>query len=194
VSFDQKYGLDTSGFIPLSALDVTAESWVFGGAYQAVGADVDFGSVLANLALPYEQFTFIDLGSGKGRAVLLASTLPFRKVVGVEFSQALHQVAEENLRRWPEGARKCRQIVLECMDAREYRLPDESFVLFLYNPFGPPIMEQVIANVRAAHARSPGRIVVLYFTPKHAALWDRVEFLTKAQTGPGYSIYDTGRG
>lgn len=190
-AFDRKYAVNTAGFIPLSELDLTAGSWIFGVAYQAVGADVDFEQILREVGVPYEQFAFIDLGSGKGRAILLASAIPFKKIVGVEFSEELNRIAEDNLRRWPDEAKNCKQIALVCMDAVEYCFPDESFVLYMYNPFGRPVMERVVRNVRAAYRRWPRRIVVLYFTPRHARLWDEVEFFNRVLTRPGYCVYDT---
>lgn len=190
-AFDRKYAVDTAGLIPLSELDLRTRSWIFGGAYQAVGADVDFEEILRELGLPYEQFVFVDLGSGKGRAILLASSIPFKKIVGVEFSEELNRIAEDNLRRWTDRTKSCRQIALLRMDAAEYCFPDEPFVLYMYNPFGRPVMEQVVRNVRAAYRKCPRRIVIVYFTPKHAQLWDDVEFFKRVLTRPGYCVYDT---
>lgn len=190
-AFDSRYGVDTGGVIPLSNLKVTATNWIFGGAYQAVGRSVDFGAVLKELAVPYEEFTFLDLGSGKGRAVLLASSIPFKKIVGIEFSEELHRIAEDNVRRWPDEVTKCGQIELICMDAEEYCFPEGPFVLYMYNPFGRPVMKGVVENVTAAFQEHPRRIVVVYFTPKHSDLWEGVKFLKRVLVRPGYHVYDT---
>src|SRR5690242_5062036 len=40
----------------------------------------------------FGDFTFIDLGSGKGRTLLMASDYPFRAIIGVELLPALHQI------------------------------------------------------------------------------------------------------
>jgi predicted RNA methylase len=189
--FDRKYGVDTGGVIPLSQLSVDADNWVFGVQYEPVGAAVDFSSVLANVDVPYESFTFVDLGAGKGRALLLASLLPFKKIVGVEFSRELLDVAAENLRRWPVERKRCRDIELLCMDAGAYQFPDGPLVLYMYNPFGPPVMERVIDNIAAAVRRAPRRIVIVYFTPRHADRWDRLPFLRRVREEPGYCVYDT---
>ena len=45
----------------------------------------------------FHDFVFVDLGSGKGRTLLMASDYPFRRIVGVELLPALHQAAQENL-------------------------------------------------------------------------------------------------
>jgi hypothetical protein len=191
-AFDRDFGVDTAGSIPLSELDVTSDNWHFGGMYQPVGETVDFDQLLAQLAIPYEQFCFVDLGCGKGRAVLLASSLPFKMTVGVEFSPMLASIATENVRRWPAQRRKCGSVQILCADAAEYEFPDEPFVLFMYNPFGRPVMDRVVNNVRDAYGKRKRRIVVLYFTPKLGMLWDGIEFLSKVASGPGYSIYDGG--
>src|SRR5947208_15284999 len=39
------------------------------------------------------DFTFIDLGSGKGRTLLMASDYPFRRILGVELLAGLDQLA-----------------------------------------------------------------------------------------------------
>jgi hypothetical protein len=190
-AFDRRYGVNTGGVIPLSNLNLEGESWVFGALYQAVSASVDFGEIFQELAVRCEEFTFIDLGSGKGRAVLLASSLPFKKIVGIELSDELNRIAEDNIRRWPDGARRCRQIELVWMDAGGYRFSEGPFVLYMYNPFERPVMERVVANVKTAFQQYPRRIVVVYFTPKHDDLWDGVEFLKRVLVRPGFHVYDT---
>lgn len=191
-AFDRRYGVDTADIIPLSELNVTTKNWIFGGLYQAVRPEFDFEQILRGLSLPYEESIFVDLGSGKGRAMLLASSVPFKKIVGVEFSAELNRIAEDNLRRWPNEAQRCKEIALICMDAGEYQFPDEPLVLYMYNPFGGPVMEQVVRNVRAAYRRRPRRIVVVYYNPKHSALWDEVTFLKRVGTYPWGYVYDTG--
>jgi len=146
---------------------------------------------LADLGLRYEDYTSLDLGSGKGRALLLASAFPFRKMIGVEYNQALHQVAEQNLLRYPLNVRRCRQIEAHWGDAAEFELPEGPLVLFLYNPFGAPVMERVIDNVTASFHRRPRRIIVIYFCSEHADLWDAVPFLRRVRAGTWPAIFDT---
>lgn len=57
--------------------------------------------------LDFAEFTFVDLGSGKGRALLMASDYPFRRIVGVELLPALHQIAELNLAQYRSDSQKC---------------------------------------------------------------------------------------
>jgi len=47
-----------------------------------------------------EEFTFVDVGAGMGRAMLLAARMPFRAVVGAELNPALAKIAQRNLVLW----------------------------------------------------------------------------------------------
>src|SRR5580700_6255635 len=57
--------------------------------------------------LNFRDFTFIDLGSGKGRTLLMASDYPFHRIVGVELLPSLHEIAQENLRQYKSESQKC---------------------------------------------------------------------------------------
>ncbi|MBK8386616.1 MAG: class I SAM-dependent methyltransferase [Candidatus Accumulibacter sp.] len=43
-------------------------------------------SILSTLGLDWRRYTFVDFGAGKGRVLLLAAELPFKNIIGVEFS------------------------------------------------------------------------------------------------------------
>jgi hypothetical protein len=79
--FDRRFGVDTAGTIPLSALDVDDEDWEYGFSYEATDPKY-FKAVVGELPIKYEKFTFIDFGSGKGRVLLLAADFPFPKDSG----------------------------------------------------------------------------------------------------------------
>ena len=77
---------------------------------------------------------------GTGRAILAASRFAFRKIVGVEYSEQLNQVARENVSRFPAGEMQCREIAIVCHDAASFPLPERPPILFLYSPFGKQVM------------------------------------------------------
>ena len=189
-TFDLKYKIDTGGAIRLAELDLDCETWVYGNSYQPTGG-ANFAQLWQGLELPYEEFTFIDIGSGKGRPVLLAAGFPFRRIIGVEFSRELHSVAEKNLRRFPDEAKKCKDIQLVCMDATQYPLPQEPLVLYLADPFARPVMVRFIESLNESFQRRPRRIVVLYVAPKSPDLWDGVAFLKKVKATQSLFVYDT---
>jgi SAM-dependent methyltransferase len=122
-----------------------------------------FREVMGALEIRFDETVFVDLGSGAGRVVLLASELPFREVIGVELSPALHARAEDNVRAG-DASRRRAPIRLVAGDAASFALPADPLVLYIYNSFGARTMRQVLANVEAslaAHAR-PLTVVLMY--------------------------------
>ena len=124
-------------------------------------------------ALPIDpsEYTFIDIGSGKGKVVLLASTYPFRRVIGVELYEDFHRIAAANLNAFPESERRAKSVELACVDAGAYSLPREPVVVYLFNPFSEEILAKVMENIEA----HPGPLYVLFYAPiilRHMP-WDR---------------------
>jgi hypothetical protein len=135
------------------------------------------------LDIAFQDFVFVDLGSGKGRALLMAAQFPFRRIVGVEFALELHRAAERNVARYAHSGQRCRWFELTCVDAAEFPLPDEPLVVFLYNPFGRRVMRQVAANVWRSWRSSRREIYVMYLNPFHRRAWDKAGFSEVARGG-----------
>ncbi len=96
--------------------------WGTGNYDHASSPAIALRYAIASLGIDVRRFVFVDLGSGKGRALLVASTLPFLRVEGVEFSAELHQIALDNIRKY---SRVKAPILTYQVDAREYRIPRE---------------------------------------------------------------------
>jgi SAM-dependent methyltransferase len=105
----------------------------------------------------------IDIGSGTGRAAMIASMFPFRRVIGVERDAALHRRAVDNVAavRLPRHA----PVELICADALECQLSDEVTVVFLYNPFAGETFRRVIEGVFASCDRVPRPLRLVYINP-----------------------------
>ncbi|MDB6123605.1 MAG: hypothetical protein JWQ71_2598 [Pedosphaera sp.] len=188
LEFDRKFNVDTGGIFAVAGCDINSKNWIYATGYGPVN-ETDFIRIMRECNFPCEEFTFIDFGSGKGRAVLLAAAFPFRKVIGVEFSEELHAIAVSNIRQCRAEDRKCGEIELLCMDVADYHLPETPLVIFLNNPFERLMMANFVEKVKQSFASHPRRLVVLYFEPKNAMLWDGVEFLSKVRSNP--AIYET---
>ena len=111
---------------------------------------------LRQTGVELHEFTFIDLGSGKGRTLLMASEYPFRRIVGVELLPSLHEIAKENLGKYKSETQKCFALEAVCGDATEFPFPDEPLVIFLFNPFGESGMRRVVAALDSPCARIRG--------------------------------------
>ncbi len=89
--------------------------------------------------------TFVDLGSGLGRAVYAAASLGATSI-GVEINPSLVEGALKNL----SSCRLNREhISFESMSAEEYG-HDNTTVLYMFNPFGAGTMETVISKLAAS--------------------------------------------
>jgi predicted RNA methylase len=158
-SFDREHGVDTAGIIPLRALEVPHRSAALGERYQATTPEV-FHRIFAELDADLQQFTFIDIGAGKGRALLLASEYPFRRIVGVEFSHQLVSVAERNVARWIQKERACRDITVLCCDATEFDPPAGPLVLYFNNPFRAPVMRATLERIHQSVDAEPRPVLL----------------------------------
>jgi SAM-dependent methyltransferase len=133
------------------------------------------------IGLDARQCTFVDLGCGKGRALLIAAQLGFRQVVGVEFAGELVRTAEQNLTKL-----KVTNGVVIHGDAAEYTLPPGNLLIYFNNPFGDEIMRRVLKNLGGRILHGPiGDIYVAYARPTCAALLDAAPFLQRLGTVPG---------
>jgi SAM-dependent methyltransferase len=167
-AFDEQHGLDTSGIVRLHELAFENEHKELGARYEATSPE-SFERVMGQLELGDGELTFIDLGAGKGRVLLMASRFPFRRIVGVEFSPELTAIAERNVEGWRRRTPACPDIELVCQDATTYDFPDEPLLVYMYNPFDEPVMRAVLARLRASIERSP-RPVLLVMISRLASL------------------------
>ena len=140
----------------------------FHSAYQPTDA-ASFREMLEALQektnLHFRDFTFLDLGSGKGRTLLMASDYPFRCIVGVELLPSLERIAQENLRRYKSDSQQCFALELIRGDATVFPLPIEPLVVYLFNPFPESGLRRVVSNLKQSLDRNPRPLYLLYYNP-----------------------------
>lgn len=159
-----------------------------GAGYQPTDPDL-FRAMLGQLKVDFSRFTFIDLGSGKGRALLLASEYPFRRILGIELLPELHRIALDNLARYEAQAQRSFPIESLCLDAREFELPNEPTVLYLFNPLPEPALASVLARFSASLAAHPRDAYVLYANPILEHLLSNSRAWTRLSGNEQYAIY-----
>jgi hypothetical protein len=134
--------------------------------------------------LPLDSYTFIDLGAGMGRAMLLASEFPFRAVIGVEMHPTLVRIARKNLSHWRAAERACAPLRMVCCDAAEFPLPTGPCVVFLFNPFGAPLLRRVLRSWSRSLRGREGQVDILYVNNEQDRVLSIEPGFTRLFTGP----------
>jgi len=146
-----------------------------------------------NSGIDFSEFTLLDLGSGKGRTLLMASDYPFRRIVGIELLPALHRIAQENLRRYKNASQKCFALEAVCGDATSLSFPDEPLVLYLFNPLPEPGLRRVLANLEQSLNEHPRAVYVLYHNPLLEYVLTESAALRKMGGAHQYSMFQANR-
>jgi SAM-dependent methyltransferase len=172
--FDQRYGVDTSGLIGGGDLRTGHKNDVFNTAYYGM-APSRFRRVVEDWISDSEhaaisQYSFVDLGCGKGRALIMASEFSFRQVIGVELNSSLAKIAESNLASWTGAGRAVCPVRILHQDATEFSFPEGPCLLYLFNPFAAPVVKRLIERLEAEFAGRPGLLDVIYFNPEAGEL------------------------
>jgi SAM-dependent methyltransferase len=175
--FDRIHGTQTSGFV--SADQLPAEEAARAHAVFYAGSQPSVLREGLKALPPVERCTFVDLGCGKGRPILVASEFPFRDILGVELSPDLATVAERNAAIIAERFPGRTPIRIAVGDASSFPIPSGDVVLFLYNPFGAELVAKVAQRVEAALRTEPRSIYIVYYNPIAAHCFDASPLLTR---------------
>jgi SAM-dependent methyltransferase len=168
--FDLKYGTDTGGYLSLEQLRGSQTNDAMNNGYSAVAPSVfreacrRWRETLPSSAR-IEAYTFVDVGAGKGRALLLAAELPFRKVIGVELNDGLASIAQRNAALWSGVARTGAKIRVLRGDATKSRWPRPPLLVYLNNPFECELVEQLATRIAKAAASGPAVVDLIYVNP-----------------------------
>jgi SAM-dependent methyltransferase len=172
-AFDEERGIETTDWVRVPALDTDSPNRELAVRYQPSSVD-EVEHLLSKLPVDPAGFTFVDFGAGKGRVLLLAAERGFERVIGVEFSASLVEVAQKNVASLGERAGR---VSVVHMDATEFDPPPDPLVLYFFNPFQPPVLRQVLSRIRRSLDASPRpAYVVLTGPPASAAVVEELAF------------------
>jgi len=191
--FDRRYRVNTSGDTPLHEAGISQYDLERGnGLYRPVSEDL-FQEAMSLLKIDASDFTFIDYGSGKGKVLVMASHLPFRKVIGIEFSPVLHEAALANLRNFHSIDRRCVEISALCGDAIKYSPPAGPLICFFFNPFSPEVWVRVLEKLRSSWKAEPRPLYIVYTNQRTVEELGTVlsdcDFLEPYAQRPGVLVY-----
>jgi SAM-dependent methyltransferase len=162
---ERRYGVSTAEFVYLEDLGLEPEHRVWHDPSDWIGLRLALGRLRIG-----RDDVFVDYGSGLGRAVLVAASLPFRRVIGVELSEDMTARAREYVRR-NRHRLKASEVELVSADALEWEVPTDLTVAYLYCPFTEQVFDGVMQKLFDSVDEHPRPLRIVYNYPlEHSRL------------------------
>ncbi|MBI1840254.1 MAG: methyltransferase domain-containing protein [Verrucomicrobia bacterium] len=189
--FDWCYGTDTIRRVEPSSLQFSAENKRHASIYGATKAR-PFLKLMELLSLPKDA-TFVDIGSGKGRVLMLAPRAGFKKVVGIEFSPELCAIARRNLELYQAKTGLACNVEIVESDASQYSYTPDQTVFYMFNPFDGILVEKVVRKIGASIQASPRPCWLIYLAPQYKSIISATGVFPEERSvqisGSDYQVY-----
>jgi hypothetical protein len=169
LEWDRRHGVDTAGSIQLDALSIIGPNQKFGNECVCTSPK-SFDFMMRSLPHALAGCTFVDIGAGKSRTLLLASRYDFTKIVGVEFARELVDCSKRNIARFSTEWQRCRDVSVIETDAAQFAFPDGPLVIFFYNPFSRDVFDVVLGNIVKSLQARPRDCTIVYGSSSHNAI------------------------
>jgi hypothetical protein len=186
--FESKFGIDTAGIdCDPASLGGTGEHLPHANGYESIQHKV-FNVRIRAASVDPAHYTFIDYGSGKGRALLLAAEANFQKVIGIEFASRLYELGNRNIALY--AIRQPHRLIENLhQDAATFPIPDGEIFLYFYNPFGPTVLRKITRMIAARAAEQDLDCIVAYRNPVHAEVFDELQCLKPITRNNSFPLY-----
>jgi len=192
---ERRLGIDSWRYTRIKELGIENPAY---NDYRATDYS-GFRRVMKYLKVRNGGEVFLDYGSGMGRAVIVAATYPFRKIIGVEISPELNAIARQNVERARKRL-KCSDIELITADVASFRMPPEVMVAYFYNPFRREVLENVLDDIHRSLVEAPRKLTIIFKNPAPSGfeeyvrqsswLVKRREIASPSELGQAFGIYD----
>jgi len=168
-AFDKRHRVETAREELLKDMGVAVNDVDRGNYAYRVTWGWLIKEAIAQLDIDHSRYSFIDYGSGKGKALLMASDYPFKTIIGLEYARRLHDIAVENCRTYHNPNQKCRSLEPVLGDALHYTPPSGPIVCFMCNPFDEATLRSVFNRWRARYESGEREIRILYLNMRNIA-------------------------
>ncbi|MFN8090456.1 MAG: class I SAM-dependent methyltransferase [Mycobacterium sp.] len=122
-----------------------------------------FHKIAASLKVDPTEYTFLDIGSGKGKVLFLASDLPFHRIIGIEYAEGLHEAAVRNIASYRSDKQRCHDIQSVHANALQYPMPPGPLVVLVFNALAPELMAEFLRILDQGPASEPDRPVLVVY-------------------------------
>jgi SAM-dependent methyltransferase len=162
-SFDRRFGTDTAGSVAPENLGISEKAVEQRAILYLPSPERVTRWMLTHIGVEHRDFSFVDLGCGKGRVLLIASEYSFQRVIGVDISAELSVIARQNAAIYQAHSRSRAEITVQTADATRFDFPKSNLFLHLYHPFDPAVTDAVLSNLERSLAPE-AHVVVAYLT------------------------------
>jgi SAM-dependent methyltransferase len=176
--FDKHYGVETSSLVWLT--NPFSRNFAHGNRYEACNVE-SCAWALDTARIKAEEYWFLDLGCGKGRALILAGQRAFPKLIGIDYSWKLCKIAQRNLLKIGIPPNRFQVI---CIDATEFAFPQHDLFLYLYNPFDLTILNAIMVSLQQFQKR-----LLIAFEGQQRRELVKCTWLRNIATGPNVDLY-----
>ena len=176
--FEMKYGVTTSKIVKREDLDISEISKEHSEEYKPTRIR-HFRLLIKGLKLP-EDSVFVDMGSGKGRVLLMASMYNFKRITGVEISSRLCEIARNNVNIYEEKLKRPLNIEVVNEDVLKYNIKNDENVFYFYKPFDNFVMETIIDRIKKSLIENPRKawLIINNFLPFSALIENKYKLRT----------------
>lgn len=191
--FEMKYGVTTSKIVKREDLDISEISKEHSEEYKPTRIR-HFRLLIKGLKLP-EESVFVDMGSGKGRVLLMASMYNFKRITGVEISSRLCQIARNNVNIYEEKLKRFLNIEVVNEDVLKYNIKNDENVFYFYKPFDNFVMDTIIERIIKSLIKSPRKVwlIINNFIPYSDIIENKYKLRTTTKFiygGTEFAVYD----
>ena len=162
---EKKYKINTTAFSDLSRFKITGNQLAHATEYMPVNY-FTIEHLFTHLPKQARQGSLLDIGCGKGRAMCVAASYGFQKVIGIDFAKEMIDAAEKNLaltkRIYPSL-----EYQLTWADISSLEIGKDVQTIFLFNPFDEILLKSVVQKIDASLKIHPRKLYVLYASPRH---------------------------
>ena len=162
---DIKRGVSTQKNFELSELGLSGH---LGNKYQPLGYR-RLKEVIKLGRIMNPGSTFVDVGCGLGRPILMALELGFQHAIGIDISSELIKGCKKNIHK------KSKRVELFYCDSNDYNFPPGNLTIFLFNPFDKSRIAKLIDKLISIEYRG----LIIYFNPRHAVIFKKKRLITE---------------
>lgn len=166
---EKKYHINTIKIDRLHDTGIKSRNLAHSSIYQGVGYYA-LEKAFDYLKTIKANKNIVDFGSGKGRMMAVAAYYGFENITGIDFAPSLCEEAEANI-AGIKSLFPSTNFTIICDDAVNYKIGNDTNVVFFFNPFDEVIMLQVVKNILLSIKQKQRKVYIVYVNPLHKEIF-----------------------